>query len=320
MSKESLISIIVPIYKVERFLPQCIDSILAQTHQNIEIILVDDGSPDQCPRICDTYAKLDPRITVIHKPNGGVSDARNAGIEIAQGDYIGFVDSDDYIHPQMYEKLLHVLEDNNADMSMCSFESVDISGNPLPKNNPIKTEILSHREGLRKIKNESTWQYLILWNKLYKKELFAEIRFPAGKINEDQFVAHKIFDFCQKTASIQEKLYYYVQRNNSITSTQLTVKNFDDVEALCDRVHYYEQKGYFDLQEPLANYLYDRYITIRLTVYGRNQIEKARIREIDHMVREAYPLANKQFSLNRQLLLRFPDLGICFLRLRKKLR
>ena len=115
----SLISVIIPVYKVERYLPRCIDSILSQTYKNIELLLIDDGSPDSSGDICDEYAEKDPRVRMFHKENGGVSSARNLGLDEAKGDYIGFVDSDDYIAPGMYEKLVELIEDNNADIAVC---------------------------------------------------------------------------------------------------------------------------------------------------------------------------------------------------------
>ena len=126
--KDELITVIVPVYKVEKYLDRCVQSIVDQTYTNLEIILVDDGSPDNCPKMCDEWAKKDKRIKVIHKQNGGLSDARNAGLEKAKGKYVGFVDSDDYISPIMYEKLYKCIIDNQADMAMCGFSTVDEKG------------------------------------------------------------------------------------------------------------------------------------------------------------------------------------------------
>ena len=122
--KNPLISVVVPIYKVEEYLQRCVDSIINQTYKNLEIILVDDGSPDSCPKMCDNFAKQDKRIKVIHKINAGVSEARNTGLEYATGDYVGFIDSDDYIHPTMYEKLLNGIKKENSDICMCRFVNV----------------------------------------------------------------------------------------------------------------------------------------------------------------------------------------------------
>ena len=144
-----LISIIVPIYKVEKYLKKCIQSIMNQTYLNFELILVDDGSPDDCPMICDNYAKLDNRIVVLHKQNGGLSDARNAGLDVARGEYIGFVDSDDFIANNMYEKLLSGLLAEDADMAVCNFSYVDENYRFLDKRNlsmPVVNERLDLNE------------------------------------------------------------------------------------------------------------------------------------------------------------------------------
>ena len=178
-----LISVIVPIYKVEKYLHKCIDSILAQTYTNLEIILVDDGSPDNCGKICDEYAAKDSRIKVIHQPNGGLSAARNAGLDIATGDYIGFVDSDDYIAPDMYEKLYNALVKNDADMAICDYQRF---GNELPYDEmSLTTEVITGLQAMEKQNTVINCSFVVAWSKLYKSFIFSNVRFPVGKINED---------------------------------------------------------------------------------------------------------------------------------------
>ena len=236
------ISVIVPIYNVEKYLEKCINSITNQTYENLEIILVDDGSPDRCGEMCDEYSKRDKRIKVIHKENGGLSDARNAGIEAATGDYIAFVDSDDYIREDMYEKLYKALKNNNADMSICNFKYVSDDGSDQFDNDnlPIKDEILSGMFILNEqMKKTKCWYWVVAWNKLYKRELFSGIRYPVGKIHEDEFIIHRLLLKCQNVACVSDMLYYYVQREGSIISSKYNYRRLDEVEALYNRMEFY---------------------------------------------------------------------------------
>lgn len=180
---QDLISVIVPVYKVEKYLKRCVDSILAQTYPCLEVILVDDGSPDGCPAICDEYAREDRRVRVIHKENGGLSDARNAGIDAAKGKFLGFVDSDDYVHPRFYELLLQALKEEGADIAGCDVKKVCKTEKIEEKEQqPIQRTVYSGREATANLYDAQ----------MYKKELFEEIRFPKGKLHEDEFTSYKL--------------------------------------------------------------------------------------------------------------------------------
>lgn len=226
-----LISVIIPIYKVEKYLKQCIDSILNQTYKHIEIILVDDGSPDKCGKICDEYANKDNRIRVIHKSNGGLSDARNCGIKIARGDYIIFVDSDDYINEEMCEKLLFYAITYKVDIVSCNFSYV--YNNQLKENNMSINEKIffdSGRNILKKYFFDYSVDLNVVWNKIYKKELFfisEKIFFPKGKYYEDNFTVYKLYNKAKKVILLNEVLYYYVKREDAITS-KFTLKHLND--------------------------------------------------------------------------------------------
>lgn len=238
---ENLITVIIPIYKVEKYLRKCVDSVTAQTHKNLEIILVDDGSPDGCGEICDEYAKRDERIKVIHKENGGLSDARNAGLDIASGEYIGFVDSDDYIAPDMYEVMLKRLTETDADMAVCNVSYVgDVSDNQRQSEKvwTINDCVLDRKEAMRMLEEIKNWRYVTAWNKLYKRNIFRNIRFPKGKIHEDEFVAHRVIGECEKIACISQRLYYYLQRQGSIMAAESLDAKLDTCEALIDRARY----------------------------------------------------------------------------------
>ena len=222
------ISIIVPVYNVERYLGKCINSILNQTFADFELILVDDGSTDRSGYICDDYKKKDNRIKVIHKENGGLSSARNAGLDIAKEKYIGFVDSDDFINKNMYEFLYKDIKVNNSDIAICDYEEVyeNEKGINYQESNS-STLVLTNIEALWKIYDKKGWNYVIAWNKLYKKYLFDDIRFPIGKIHEDEMIAHEVLYKANKITYNNKKLYYYLQRENSIMGKKFNINRLD---------------------------------------------------------------------------------------------
>lgn len=238
---KDLISVIVPVYKVERYLCRCVDSIIAQTYTNLQIILVDDGSPDGSGAICDDYAAKDSRITVIHKKNGGLSDARNEGLVAACGSYIGFVDSDDYIAVDMYEKLYKAIVACNADMSVCNFRYVDENGNNIEERNialPVKDEVIDGITALTRTLDDKGWYYVTAWNRLYSRKLLQSIYFPDGKLHEDEFIVHRIYSKADKVACVADACYMYVQRGGSIMQTGYGIRNLDAVEALEQRFEF----------------------------------------------------------------------------------
>lgn len=222
------ISIIVPVYNVEKYLKKCIDSILTQTFEDFELILVDDGSPDNSGAICDQYAKKDTRVRVIHKENGGLSSARNAGIEVAQGKYLGFVDSDDYIAKDMYELLYNNIIKEDADMSICGIYHV-YEGKE-PKQNSEKYMILNRDEAMVLIFHGNQISDHAV-NKLYKKSIFSELRYPNGKYHEDSFTIVGILDQCEKVVVDTKQKYYYYHRDDSITSQTFSEKHLEYITA-----------------------------------------------------------------------------------------
>ncbi|MDR1285566.1 MAG: glycosyltransferase [Campylobacteraceae bacterium] len=219
-SAQPLISVIVPIYNVERYLEKCLNSIVNQTYKNLEIILIDDGSPDNCGNICDEYAKKDKRVSVIHKSNGGLSDARNAGLDIASGEYIAFVDSDDYIDLQAYEELLDIALKEEADIVTHAHYIVD--------NNGIK---ISQQGNMNDLTIDEI-RYLILmdkysncvWDKLYKADLFKNFRFCVGVYSEDLFIMPTLFFATKSAVSTQKPYYYYNCTNQSSIMSSFSAK------------------------------------------------------------------------------------------------
>ncbi|OTP26705.1 glycosyltransferase family 2 protein [Enterococcus mundtii] len=222
------ISIIVPVYNVEKYLRNCVDSILNQTFKNFELILVDDGSLDDSGKICDEYVKKDKRVRVLHKENGGLSSARNAGIEYAHGRYLGFIDSDDYIEPDMYELLYNNMVHEDADLSICGIYDVYEGKEPIKKTR-IK-EIVPSDEALLLILQGNIISVHAV-NKLYKKELFNNLRYPVGKYHEDSFIIVDLLDNCKKVAIDSTQKYYYVHRLGSINTETFSDKQFDFIEA-----------------------------------------------------------------------------------------
>lgn len=257
----SLISIIVPIYKVEEYLEECIQSLVNQTYSNLEIILVDDGSPDACGEICDKWAASDARIRVIHKENGGLSDARNAGMEVARGKWIGFVDSDDAVHPRMYEDLIALVRETDSDIGCCSvtrdLTSSGVAGsgssNAVLKSDGDNAETedcsLWRKKGWKLFSSTEAIESLLrleeisvtVWNKLYKRETIDSLKFPKGKYHEDEFWTYHVLSRAKRVAYIEMPYYGYRDRNDSITTQKYTSRHLDFLDARAERLEYMEK-------------------------------------------------------------------------------
>lgn len=226
MINNQLISVIVPVYNVEHYLNRCVDSILAQTCSDLEILLVDDGSTDNSGAICDAYARQDARVQVIHKKNGGLSDARNCGIEHAKGRYFCFVDSDDGIAPQMIEVLYRNLLNAGADVSAVALRSFSTEELPAVEDALKKVQYMTGKEALRSIlQSEELGDFAV--NKLYKRELFENVCYPLDRMMEDQGTTYKLLDQCQAVAYCPVPLYFYYQRPDSILHKR-TKKFYED--------------------------------------------------------------------------------------------
>lgn len=247
-----MVSIIVPIFKVEKYIYNCVDSIRKQTYTNIEIILVDDGSPDKCPRICDEYSKIDNRIRVIHKKNGGLSDARNAGLHIAKGEYVVFVDSDDVISEHMVSVMISTLEQSKSDLVAVGFGyfSTDDELQPIDEVPDSESIVFSRFEAIRQLfLNDSFCNYA--WNKLYKREFFNDIEFPVGRKMEDLATTYLIFEQCNHIAFNSTCLYFYRQRSDSILHMP-GPDFYRDKFNLTKKRYLYLKKRYGDFEENLA--------------------------------------------------------------------
>lgn len=235
LATTSKISIIVPVCNVEEYLAKCLGSICSETYQNLEIIVVDDGSTDGCAAICDEWAAKDSRIKVLHCENGGQSVARNRGLAVATGEFIGFVDGDDWVEPDMFQCLHNTLVNSNADISICSYyiEKADISK---ANTDTGRIHIMNAKEGVRGLIADNTYKNY-LWNKLFKRELFNGIVFPEGKIFEDISVLYHVFAGAKIVAYIEKPLYHYIYRMGSALNVKYydAEKEYHYLTALVDR-------------------------------------------------------------------------------------
>lgn len=246
------VSIIIPIYNVEKYINKCIQSIIDQTYSNLEIILVDDGSIDRCSKICDEYANKDKRIKVIHKQNGGLSSARNIGIDISSGEYILFIDADDYIHESTVEILIKKAISKNADIVHFNFQYVDEEGNKIniKNKNLDDNKILNSYETICEYAKKSI--IVMACTKLYKRELFDGLRFDEGYVYEDELIFPKIIYKSKINYMINDKLYYYVNRESSITKSNLTNNKIESKKKL---IRFLEE-FYLENYPELMRYIY----------------------------------------------------------------
>lgn len=230
------ISVIVPVYRVAQYLPDCIRSIQAQTFHDFELILVDDGSPDACPTLCDEAAQQDARIHVIHQANAGLSAARNAGIDAARGTWIVLVDSDDFIRSNMLETLLRRVREDKAQLAVCNYAYVAEDGMPLAHPPKIpRDEVISGNEAIARI---ASGGFTVAWNRLYHRDLFAQVRFPVGRLHEDEFVVHLIYAQCQRVSVVAEPLYCYRQCSDSISRQPSVSRRLDQANGILSRAEF----------------------------------------------------------------------------------
>ena len=246
------ISVIVPVFKVEQYLNRCIQSIVNQSYDDLEIVLVDDGSPDACPSICDSWARIDKRIKVIHKKNGGLSSARNAGLDIATGDYIAFVDSDDYIASNMFEIMLDAVLRNNVDVACCGRVRVSATGK-IEMFTLHEEQLFTGEEAIKRLLIGETIEEAA-WDKLYKVDIFSKRRFPDGEINEDIVQTIEILGACRKIVHVGCALYFYCENQDSITISKynhkkmICIKHLDQISDYLDKSHPQLLRYFYDLE------------------------------------------------------------------------
>lgn len=300
MTKE-LISIIVPVYNVEKYLKKCVDSIVNQTYKNLEIILVDDGATDNSGKICDELVELDNRIKVYHKKNGGLSDARNYGVERATGDYIGFVDSDDYIDAEMYEKLYEAIKKENVDVAECNLKIVY----------PEKTDLFTDQKYYQICnKQEYLEEYLKIEKifgsacvRLTKADIAKKLKFPVGKLYEDTYYAYDLIGIVDKYVIVDNPYYNYLMRENSITNAKFNPRIFDLIEIV-EKFHTNIYKNYPSLKEAAdCRKMYAYFSVLNSILLEEDFKNNSFYKQIIDYFKEEYTklLRNKYITRNRKL-------------------
>ena len=297
----SEISIIVPVYNVEKYLENCIESILNQTFKDFELILVDDGSTDNSCKICDIYEKKDSRIKVIHKNNGGLSSARNAGLDIACGKYVGFIDSDDSIHPRMYEILYDLIKKYESDISCCNYKKIyDIFKDEYENVNSLEVIEMSNIEAIKNLYDKEIGVKLVIaCNKLYRKNLFDKIRYKVGRLHEDEFMAHRILYNSKKITYVDNELYYYLQRDGSIMSKKTYKRKVDALLAQSDRMRFCNKIGLKSMSDNICKIYEYEFFNLYRQLLGEGSANKEFLNEI-----------RRDFILNLYILLRQKDINI----------
>lgn len=313
------ISVIIPVYNVEKYLDRCIQSVVNQTYKNLEIILVDDGSPDRCGEMCDAWAKKDDRIRVIHRANNGLSDARNEGLDSSTGAYIAFVDSDDFIDREMLNSLYEKLTEEKADMVVCGFAFVDKQGRFIRSWQPKEEGIIDSGAALAMLADEQLMNPGV-WNKLYSRSVWESLRFPIGKLCEDDFIMHEILYRCRRIFLMKDLFYQYVQQKNSIMRSAKNIKSWDNIEAIYSRVLFYEQHGLQQTLSATASLVLDKYFHIRKDVPLHTKEEKKRHCEAKQMVRYCIRKYGKHISRKEVLSFEAPGLFRFCQRIKKQFR
>ena len=308
----ALISVIVPVYQVEAFLPRCVDSILGQSCRDFELILVDDGSPDHCGALCDAYAAQDSRVHVIHQTNGGLSAARNTGIDWvfaeSESQWLTFVDSDDWLHPQTLEVLLKAAEENNSRVSVCGYRET-AGENPFVETVPMQSAVWTPKDFYM----QQTKNFTVAWGKLYSRECFKEIRYPVGKIHEDEFVTYRLLFAQEKIAVVAQPMYAYFVNPTGITRKPWSAKRLHAWEAYEEQIRFFDALGDADLKRRnYREYIDNAFATLQTAEAAPNQAELGpTIRKMEkhlrRLIRRGWKLGYMEFWMDYDFLKRiFP--------------
>ncbi|NTU88407.1 MAG: glycosyltransferase [Actinobacteria bacterium] len=314
------ISVIVPVYKVERYLDTCVQSIFAQTYTDFELILVDDGSPDCCGDLCDAYAKEDARVRVIHKENGGLSSARNVGLEICIGEYVAFVDSDDWLAPSYLERLLIGIEEPGVDISVCGYIPVDEEGAEVAASLNLVPKFYTPAQAIETVLYERDFD-TSAHMKLYKRSLFSDMRFTEGILFEDFDVLYRLFARCERIYYIGACLYFYRIRSGSIMTSEFSSAKLELV-AIAKRILDFVDADFPEIHSAAVyRYVVSVLATLRGLVLSNEQDKE----EIQRMVSEvrAYKrefLADPNASDHKKISLRCASLGAGAFRCMSRMR
>ncbi|VEG71540.1 hyaluronan synthase [[Pasteurella] aerogenes] len=298
-----LISIVIPVYNVKDYLEKCFESVINQTYKNIEVILVNDGSTDGSGELCDDLALKDPRVVVYHKENGGLSSARNLGIDKAKGNYIGFIDSDDYIDLDMYDLLYRNIKNDNADIAMCGLYNIHATAQQSQEKN-IQHFVVEPERAIQIVLDAKLTSVTAV-NKLYKKELFNDLKYEVGRTSEDAFIIVKLLDKCNRISITNERKYYYFHRTGSITKQSFSIKTLDVIDAYKQNLNIIKKKypriidsakrrlcwSYFYVLDSLV--ISDRFLSERKLVADLTQ----ELKKYNKLI-----LTSPNFRINRKLM------------------
>lgn len=301
-----LISVIIPVYKVEKYLKKCVDSVINQTYRNLEIFLVDDGSPDNCGDICDEYAAKDSRIKVIHKANGGLSDARNAALDVITGEYVCFVDSDDWIPEKAVEEMLFSLKQFDVKVAIGNMDNVDENG--------ALSELFAPSKEMKLLRNEEIFSVLGRPNacgKLYSTDLFKTVRYPVGRLYEDVFTWHKILEQIDSVVLTGSVNYYYFIRSGSIMRDEYNIRFTDIIFAIKARYEWLDAIGQTQLAEEARLFIYSRVAVAYAHLDKHNPEHKAKLDEITAIYNDCYKILIKSKRINIKQKIRLALLKHC---------
>lgn len=312
MSALPKISIIVPVYNVEKYLPTCLDSIIAQSYKNLEILVVDDGAKDSSGAICDEYANKDIRIVALHKQNGGLSDARNYGMQLVTGDYISFIDSDDYVHPDYISTLYKNLVLNEADISICNFQKIKEGGKPNIDENLDEVHVYNTSDSLKQLlSGENSIQFTIACGKLFKRYIFDDIRFPKGKHYEDSATDHLWYAKAKRTVYTNRALYYYLQREGSIKSSE-RFQDTDMLDAAIEKLNFLKEwNGGYYKNEGFAGYVsccLGIYPRLSEKLYDKKVCIIADLKKVLGMIDRNEISINNMLKMRLKFFIKFPGL------------
>lgn len=290
------ISVIVPVYKVEKYIHKCVNSILSQTFREFELLLVDDGSPDNCGTICDEYAEKDSRIIVIHKENGGLSDARNVAIDRAKGDYLTFIDSDDYVAPDYLESLYYALSQTDSDIAITNITTFD-------ENGQYDNEFYKITDKIEVLEGKDIFSTIYRPNacaKLYKRYIFDDIRYPVGRLYEDAFVYHDVLSKANRIVLTGANSYYYLVRDDSIMRQEYKLAFTDIIDAIELRVKKLEELGLQDLADDNRGFIYSRVAVAFANLDPSAPENQKRLEEIKAIYDGEYPKLMKTTNNSKQ--------------------
>lgn len=298
------ISIIVPVYKVEKYLSRCVNSLINQTYRNIEIILVNDGSPDNCPAICDDFSKKDNRIKVIHKENGGLSDARNIGIENSTGKYLSFVDSDDWVEDDFIETLYSNIINENADISIINYTLIWNNGKIRVNDYIGDYYVYNQEEAIKELLKQKKFQCMVC-QKMYKREIFSDIRFPLGKIYEDVAVSLPTFLKADKVVVSGDPKYYYFQREDSIVNEKFNEEKLFFLDC-CNEIIDYSNKHNEIFDKEAYNFYLGALLILIMQLYSDDKTIDSEICErLEKEIRKnkKHIFLNSVIDLNKKIAL-----------------